>query len=95
MIRFDTTATFQAEFTANNAFASTVFTDPRVFATVFSDIVRVPATEFYKGPYSITPRMDAQVLPTTDLLMAHDLTVETIPVTYTSNTYGGKTVVIG
>lgn len=49
----------------------------------------------YDGPYTVTPRLDEQVLPTAHKSMTGDVTVEVIPVVYTSNVHGGKTVVIG
>ena len=51
--------------------------------------------EEYEGPYTVTPRLDEQVLQTAHKSMTDDVTVEVIPVVYTSNIHGGKTVVIG
>lgn len=51
--------------------------------------------EEYTGPYTVTPRIEEQVLATSQRFMTDNVTVETIPVTYTTNIHGGKTVVIG
>lgn len=48
----------------------------------------------YKGAYEVTPRVDEQVLPTAQKLMADDLTVNAIPIYETSNNSGGTTVYI-
>lgn len=49
----------------------------------------------YDGSYEVTPRLYAQSLNTDGKLMRDDVTVYEIPVTYTSNIEGGKTVLIG
>ena len=49
----------------------------------------------YTGDYTVTPRLDDQTLATRGLRMMDDVTVYEIPVVYTSNLHGGKTVVIG
>ena len=96
MILFNTNSTFKAEFTSDISLVAAAFADQHhLFASTFEDIVGVPTTEFYRGPYTAIPRMNSQTLATEGLLMANDVTIETIPVTYTTNTYGGKTVVIG
>ena len=52
----------------------------------------VPA---YTGDYEVTPSLEEQTLLTNGKRMEDDVTVHQIPVTYTSNEHGGKTVVIG
>lgn len=50
----------------------------------------------YEGEYTVVPELyDAQVLPTRNKAMRDDVIVTAIPVTRTSNPYGGDTVVIG
>jgi len=50
----------------------------------------------YTGPYTVVPRMhEDQKLRTNEKIMRDDVTVKEIPVTVTTNIYGGKTVVIG
>ena len=49
----------------------------------------------YAGPYEVTPRVYTQILDTYGKLMEADVTVHEIPVTQTSNPYGGQTVLIG
>ena len=49
----------------------------------------------YEGEYEVVPRLYQQGLETRDKVMRDDVTVYEIPVAYTSNVYGGKTVVIG
>lgn len=48
----------------------------------------------YKGAYVVTPRVEAQVLPTAEKLMADDVTIKAIPIYDVSNTSGGSTVYI-
>lgn len=50
----------------------------------------------FPGPYEVTPFFyDDQILQTENKVMMHDLVVREIPVTETTNPYGGRTVVIG
>lgn len=49
----------------------------------------------YTGSYEVTPRVDAQTLPTTDRHMVDDVTVQAIPYYEVSNLQKGKTVIIG
>ena len=48
----------------------------------------------YDGPYSVTPQMEAQTLPTKAKLMSEDVTINEIPIYRVSNTSGGTTVYI-
>ena len=50
----------------------------------------------YDGEYVVTPILDdAQTLSTKNTVLVDDVTVEAIPVTRTTNIYGGYTIVIG
>lgn len=49
----------------------------------------------YEGEYEVTPRLEEQTLETNGKRMTDDVTVHTIPVVYTTNPFGGKTVLIG
>lgn len=49
----------------------------------------------YKGDYTITPKVNAQQMPTKGKIMADDVTVKEIPFFNVSNTSGGSTVYIG
>lgn len=52
--------------------------------------------DFYHGPYNVTPILyDGQELRTDQKIMTDNVTVEAIPITRTTNPYGGQTVVIG
>lgn len=50
--------------------------------------------EYYKGEYELTPKVDAQVIPTAQKMMMDDLTVMAIPIYSVSNTAGGATFYI-
>ena len=52
--------------------------------------------DYYTGPYNIRPVLyEAQELDTDQKIMLGNVTVEQIPVTWTTNPQGGNTVVIG
>ena len=50
--------------------------------------------EIYDGAYEITPKVDAQVIPTAQKMMMDDLTVMAIPIYSVSNNAGGATFYI-
>lgn len=55
----------------------------------------MPVFPVYPGPYTATPRTDADVvLPTARHLMSQDVFVDQITYTATTNPAGGKTVYI-
>ena len=50
--------------------------------------------ELYDGPYEITPKVEAQTLPTAKKLMREDVSVRAIPYFDVSNPAGGNTIYI-
>jgi hypothetical protein len=69
----------------------------RFFETDFGRIQAVTETvggDPYQGEYIITPKMEAQTLPTKKKVLFEDVTVKEIPVFRVSNTSGGTTVYI-
>ena len=51
--------------------------------------------EEYKGSYEVTPKVEAQTIPTKDKVLIEDMTIKAIPIFKVSNTTGGNTVFIG
>lgn len=61
----------------------------------FKDLQQVTATpDFYEGEYDITPKVEAQTIPTANKFLAEDVTVREIPFFRVGNTAGGSTVYI-
>lgn len=55
-----------------------------------------PVVPPYEGPYTVVSELhDAQTLATNGKRMTENMTVEPIPVIWTTNPHGGQTVVIG
>ena len=50
--------------------------------------------EPYEGPYDVTPKVTAQILPTAKKLMREDVSVRAIPYFDVSNPAGGNTIYI-
>lgn len=50
--------------------------------------------EHYDGPYSVTPKVEAQTLTTAEKYMTDDVTIQAVPFYAVSNNYGGSTVYI-
>ncbi len=70
---------------------------PKRIPAKFSEVSVVSVgkePDYYEGDYKVTPRVDAQTLPTADKTMREDLTVKAIPVYNVSNTAGGSTFYI-
>ena len=70
----------------------------QVFKATFG--VVQPVTQYiggeeYKGDYIITPKVEAQTMPTKDKVLTEDVTIKSIPFFNVSNTSGGSTVYIG
>ena len=48
----------------------------------------------YTGSYQVTPKVNAQTMPTAQKLMTQDVTIKAIPIYDVSNGSGGRTVYI-
>ena len=48
----------------------------------------------YEGEYTVTPKINAQTLPTKEKIMFEDVTIKAIPYYEVSNNNGGSTVFI-
>ena len=61
-----------------------------------SPIVRAApeGLKHYDGPYSVTPKVEAQTLATAEKFMDGDVTVHAVPFYAVSNDRGGNTVYI-
>lgn len=86
--------TFHATFHTETSFQVGFSTDS-TFAVGMGNVIEVPVADYYDGDYEVIPRLYDQDLPTQGLAMREDMTVKEIPITYTSNLFDGKTVVIG
>lgn len=49
----------------------------------------------YDGEYDITPKVEAQTMPTKEKIMLEDVTIRAIPYAEVTNQSNGKTVTIG
>ena len=63
--------------------------------SIQSNMQVVIGGEVYSGSYDITPKVEAQTLPTRDKVMVDDITIQAIPYYETGNAQGGNTVYIG
>lgn len=87
-------ATFIASFETDGDFAA-VFTASSAFSVGFEERINVTDHDTYDGDYVVTTGLTDRSLATSGMLMDDDVTIKGVTVTYTSNIYGGKTVVIG
>ena len=68
------------------------------FDTTFSYLQTVTENgdaERYTGTYEITPKVDAQTVPTAQKYLTNDMKIHGIPYFETSNNEGGETAYIG
>ena len=69
---------------------------PMKFRGIDVEFIGLPSNrDAYTGTYTIIPNFDEQNLDTSGKLMIDDVSVQAIPVSYTSNLSGGNTVYIG
>lgn len=57
-------------------------------------VTKLIGGEVYEGEYAVTPKVEAQTMPTKEKVMRDDVTIRAIPVFRVSNTSGGTTVYI-
>ena len=60
----------------------------------FQQVTTKPDVELYEGVYDITPKVEAQILPTANRFLSEDVTVKKIPFFNVGNSAGGSTVYI-
>lgn len=77
----------QAEFNAINEYVDVSFSDLQKIAE-YKDV------DPFTGDYEVTPKVDAQTIPTAQKFMAEDMVIKAIPYYDVSNTSGGTTVYI-
>ena len=82
------TVSLDTDFTQSNVSLDTEFANFQL-ATVREDV------EPYMGEYKITPKVDAQTIPTAQKYMTDNVHVKAIPYFETSNNMDGYTVYIG
>ena len=80
--------TFKVKFTENKQHLATKFKGVQ-------PITEYVGGEEYRGAYEVTPKIEAQTMPTKDKFLVDDMTVKAIPFFNVSNTSGGNTVFIG
>ena len=81
----------------DKCFATSLSDTSQIFELDMGSVNRVTeyiGGELYQGDYVVTPKVDAQTIPTKGKVMAEDVTVKEIPIFRTSNTSGGNTVYI-
>lgn len=57
-------------------------------------IIDVAPAPNYEGDYTVTPKLEAQVMPTKDKVLNEDMTIKGIEVHRVKNSSGGTTVYI-
>lgn len=71
-------------------------TNDKAFCANFGDIqIVTDQPDIYEGLYEVTPKIDAQTIPTAKKFMTDDMTVKAIPYYNVSNIAGGNTIFIG
>ena len=61
----------------------------------FQAVTEIIGGDPYQGEYVVTPKVEAQTLPTKEKVLFEDVTVEAIPYAEVTNNSGGTTVNIG
>ena len=67
---------------------------PHINVNVSAITKVLPGGDVFSGPYSVVPKVNAQMLNTADKYMAKDVSVDAVPFYSVSNQSGGNTVYI-
>lgn len=91
--------TLSQEFVVEQKQNSEIFVEnaPTQKVDVEQDVILVPVYKdatVYEGDYEVTPKVDAQTMPTKGKVMEEDVTIKSIPFFDVSNMSGGTTVYI-
>lgn len=92
MIRFDTTATFQAEFTTDSTLVAAAFGPSESFVAGFEDVSEVPVADYYDGEYEITPGDEDATVQASGLVMRKNLVVKAVPQNYGRILWDGSSI---
>jgi len=65
------------------------------FDASFGEVQRIGDIPIYEGSHIVIPQVTAQTLPTGDMHVLRDITVEQIPSYQVGNPFGGTTYIIG
>lgn len=66
------------------------------FETAFKDVqvaTERPDVEYYKGDYEVTPKREAQIIPTGGKMLTEDITVKAIPPEYGLVSYDNRKII--
>ena len=63
--------------------------------TSYQQVTEYVGAEPYAGSYEVTPKVDAQTLPTAKKIMLENVQIHEIPIFEVSNQADGETVYIG
>ena len=89
----------KAQFNQRNILLDTQFSSHCMpLNAKFADFQKVTVRENvdpYTGDYTITPKVNAQTMPTSQKYMTDDVQIKAIPFFETSNQSNGQTVYIG
>ena len=61
----------------------------------FQQVTEYVGADPYEGSYEVTPKVDAQTLPTAKKIMMNNVQIHEIPIFEVSNQADGETVYIG
>lgn len=79
------------------SFNAGLFENDHTFTANLGEVQKVTeyvGGEKYEGSYDITPKVEAQTLPTKEKVLLDDMRIRAIPFFSVSNTSGGSTVYI-
>ena len=87
-------ARFNMTFSSTGRFNMTFHAGTQTFPMSFGSVVRVGDYELYDGPYSATPSNVAQIIPTSQMLMTENFTVNPSPSNYGLITWDGSVLTV-
>lgn len=89
----ETEVVFHATFTSSETFNAS-FTSDATFAAGFGEVIKIADVPVFGGPYEATPSNVAQIIPTSQMLMTENFTVNPIPSNYGLITWDGSVLTV-
>lgn len=87
-------ALFHATFRTSGTFTASFGSTDTTFGADFGQVIAIADVPVYDGPYEATPSNVAQIIPTAQLLMTENFTVNPIPSNYGLITWNGSVLTV-
>ena len=85
--------TFTAELIEGNPFRASLATQ-EAFGAGFGEVIKIPQTDYFDGPYEYTPADTQQTIEIQGLAASQDITINAIPSNYGKISWNGAILTV-